>query len=242
MVHRIFGTALCGAALALCLLASTSFSAQELDDPLFMLVDLDQLEYRFHDGDDFFAWDGQARVGGDFNKVAVKSEGEYVFAVDEFEDAEVQLLYLRLVSDFFDAELGVRYDFKPDPSRAYAVLGINGLAPHWFEVGASAFLSDEGDLSMRFEAEYDLLITQRLIIEPSAEVNVAFSDDEAIGIAAGFNDVELGLRLRYEIVREFASYVGVHWERKLGNTADLARDDREDTDIFSFVMGVKIFF
>jgi copper resistance protein B len=222
--------------------AFTGLSAAELDDQLFTLVDIDRLEYRAQDGNDSFAWEGQARVGGDFNKIAVKSEGEYIFETDAFEEAEVQFLYQRLISDFFDAQLGIRYDFKPDPSRAYAVLGINGLAPQWFEVDGSAFLSDEGDLSMRFEAEYDLLITQRLIVGPSVELNVAFSDDQAVGIAAGVNDVELGLRLRYEFAREFAPYLGVNWERLIGNTADLARDEGEDVDTLSFVAGVRIFF
>ena len=241
MTYRLPAAAL-GAAFSACLVAFTGLSAAELDDQLFTLVDIDQLEYRAQDGNDSFAWEGQARVGGDFNKIAVKSEGEYVFETGAVEEAEVQFLYQRLISDFFDAQLGIRYDFKPDPSRAYAVLGINGLAPQWFEVDGSAFLSDEGDLSMRFEAEYDLLITQRLIVGPSVELNVAFSDDQAVGIAAGVNDVELGLRLRYEFAREFAPYLGVNWERLIGDTADLARDEGEDVDTLSFVAGVRIFF
>lgn len=236
-------------ALALCVpLASVAAAfpapafGEKLDDQLFTLVQIDEFEYRAQDGDDLVTWQGLGRIGTDNHKLALKTEGEYVLDADKAERAEIQLLYQRPVAKFFDAQIGVRHDFKPDPSRSYAVVGIFGLAPQWFEVDASLFASHKGDVSARFEAEYDLLLTQRLVLRPTAEINVAFSDDKAVGVGAGFSDIDLGLRLRYEIVREVAPYVGVNWERKLGKTADLARDQGEDDNVLSVVAGIRVFF
>ncbi len=236
-------------ALALCFpLASVAavFPApavgEKLDEQVFTLVQIDELEYRAQDGDDLVTWQALGRIGTDRHKLALKTEGEFVLDSDKLERAEAQLLYQRPISNFFDAQIGVRHDFKPDPSRSYAVVGMFGLAPQWFEFDASLFASHKGDVSARFEAEYDLLLTQRLVLRPTAEVNAAFSDDKPIGVGAGFNDIELGLRLRYEFVREVAPYVGVNWERKLGKTADLARDAGEDDNVFSVVAGVRVFF
>ena len=216
--------------------------AEFLDNQLFTLVKIDQLEFRSQDGDDIAVWDGQARIGTDLHKLALKSEGEYVLDPNSTENAEVQFLYLRMISDFFDVQAGIRHDFQPNPSRSFAVLGVNGLAPQWFEVDASLFLSDEGDVSARFEVEYDILFTQRLVLQPDLEVNVAFSDDEPTGVGSGISNIELGLRLRYEFVREFAPYIGINWERKLGNTSDFARAEGEDDNVFSIVAGVSVFF
>lgn len=217
-------------------------SAEKLDDALFTLVKIDQLEHRFQDGNDLVTWEGQARIGDDENKLTLKSEGEFVHNIDRFENAEFQLLYQRLISDFFDAQIGVRHDVEPRPSRTFGVIGINGLAPQWFEIDASLFFSDHADASLRLEAEYDVLITQRLVMEPSVEMNFALSNDEPTGVGRGLSDVELGLRLRYEFVREVAPYIGVNWERKVGTTADFASEEGEDINVFSVVAGLRIFF
>ncbi|HZH29137.1 MAG TPA: copper resistance protein B [Azospirillaceae bacterium] len=212
-----------------------------MDDHWYHQVLVDQLEYRARDGNDAVAWDAQAWIGGDYNRLLLRTEGEWV-RHEGVESAEVQALYSRLVGYFWDAHAGIRYDIRPDPSRAYAVIGVQGLAPYYFEVGAQAFVSNEGDVSARFEAEYDLLITQNLILQPAAELNVALQRVTDIGVGRGINDLELGLRLRYEFTREFAPYVGVLWERKFGETADLARDEGEDTDSLSFVAGIRFWF
>jgi copper resistance protein B len=136
----------------------------------------------------------------------------------------------------------VRHDFKPDPSRTYGVLGIQGLAPYWFEVDAAGFVSNEGDVSARLEAEYDFLFTQKLILQPRTELNFAVQDVKELGIGSGLSTAELGLRLRYEIVREFAPYVGVSWTRLVGKTEDFARDEGEDVSSVSFVAGVPLWF
>jgi copper resistance protein B len=230
--------------LVLLSLISLPAQAEKMDDDLFTLVKIDQLEYRFQDGNDLIVWEGQARIGDDENKLTLKTEGEYERNADEehFENAEVQFLYQRLISDFFDAQIGIRHDIKPDPSRTFGVIGINGLAPQWFETDASLFVSNKGDASLRLEAEYDILFTQRLVLEPSVEMNIAFSDDKETGVGSGLSDVELGLRLRYEIIREVAPYIGINWERKVGKTSDFASEEGEDSNVFSVVAGLRIFF
>lgn len=208
---------------------------------LYGQVLVDELEYRFGDGKPVAGWDAQAWYGGDYHKAWLKTQGEYRGS-ESFESAEVQLLYSRLLGYYWDAQAGLRYDFEPDPSRAYGVIGLQGLAPGNFEVDLQGFVSEEGVASARLELEYDMLITQRLVLQPKFETNVAFGNDRAIGSASGFNDIELGLRLRYEIIREVAPYVGVSWERQLGNTADLARDEGEDVDNLTFLAGVRLSF
>ena len=241
----MFRSKSCAFAIALILAAVnyvTPAKAEKLDDEFFTLVKISQLEYRFQDDNDILSWEGQGRIGDDKNKLTFKTEGEYVPKEDVFEGAEVQLLYQRLISDFFDAQIGVRHDIKPNPSRTFGVIGVNGLAPQWFETDASFFVSNKGDASVRLEAEYEMLLTQRLVLEPSAELNVAFSDDEAVGVGAGLSNAELGLRLRYEVTRKFAPYIGINWERKIGKTADFARDEGEDPDVLSVVAGIRAFF
>jgi copper resistance protein B len=202
----------------------------------------DQLEYRIDDGPATFTWDAQGWVGGDYNRAWLKSEGDYLTDDGIVENAEIQLLYSRSIAAFWDLQIGGRYDPKPDPSRGFAVIGIQGLAPYFFEVDVAGFVSDDGDVSARLEAEYELLFTQRLIAQPRVEMNFAVQEVEELGIGSGLSDVELGLRLRYEIVREFAPYIGVAWERKVGKTADFAREEGEDVDNLWFVVGVRFWF
>lgn len=202
---------------------------------------LDRLEYRAGKGADGYAWEGEGWIGGDINRFAVKSEGEGAFG-GSLERAEVQALYSRAIDPWFNLQAGVRQDFGEGPDRSYAVIGIDGLAPYWFEVGAEAFLSTRGDAHLRLEASYDQRITQRLILQPAAEFNLAAQDVPELGIGAGPSDIELGLRLRYEIAREFAPYVGVNWERKLGDTADHARAAGEKPSATSLVIGLRAWF
>lgn len=207
----------------------------------FSFVQADKLEYRLSDGENAWAWEAQGWVGGDYHKLWLKTEGEKATGGD-FEKSEVQLLYSRLLSDFFDLQMGLRHDFEPEPERSHLVLGLEGLAPQYFEVNASAFVSDEGELSARFEGEYELLFTSQLILQPSLELDWSAVDVREREIQSGFTDVELGLRLRYEIVREFAPYLGVHWERKLGDTADFLREEGEGIDNLYLVAGLRLWF
>jgi copper resistance protein B len=222
-------------------LAPFAIASADEEEPLFYFFQVEEFEYRANDNQDTFNWDAQGWIGGDFNKLWLKTEGEQPIE-GRLEEAEIQALYSRKISDFFDAQVGIRYDFAPDPERTFAVVGIEGLAPYFFEIDAAAFVSNKGEISGRFKAEYDILLTQKLVLQPKFEMNVAVQEVEERGIGSGVNDVELGLRLRYEIVREFAPYVGVDWTRDLGQTADFSRAEGEDVNTLSFVAGVRFWF
>lgn len=201
----------------------------------------EQFEYRSGKSGGTVKWDAQGWIGTDDDKFWFKTEGERPVK-GPFEQAELQLLYSWRISDFFDAQAGVRYDYKPSPQRSFGVLGIQGLAPYFFEIDGAVFLSHRGELSARFKGSYDLLITQRLILQPAAELNLALQDVKTRGVGRGLSDIELGLRLRYEIAREFAPYIGVNWDRKFGNTASFARSDGDSTSSFSLVAGIRFWF
>ena len=208
--------------------------------PAWMIM-IDQLEYRAQKGANGYAWEGEGWYGGDLDRFAFKTEGEGAIG-GPLESAEFQGLYSRALDPWFNLQLGVRHDVRPQPQRTYAVIGIEGLAPYWFEVGGALFLSEKGDLLARVEASYDQRITQRLILQPNAELNFAAQDVPELGIGSGLSDIELGLRLRYEFAPEFAPYVGVNWERKTGDSARYARGDGEAVSATSFVAGVRFWF
>lgn len=199
-------------------------------------------EYQVRKGRDGFRLDGSAWYGGDINRVVLKTEMEGSFRGEGVESAEVQALYSRAIGPYTDIQLGARYDFKPNPSRVYATVGFETLAPGFFDVEGALFLSDKGDLLARFEGYYDQRITQRLILQPEGEVNFALQDVRENGIGSGLSDIELGLRLRYEIKREFAPYVGVSYERKIGDTARFARAEGEGAGSTSLVLGIRTWF
>jgi len=232
--------------------ADTVFRANEMDAARSVFLNehgairghrvlIDQLEARIQNGRDGYAWDAQGWYGGAIDRLWLKSEGEGTFG-ESPEQAEVQALWSRALDPWFNLQAGVRYDFRPDPERGYLVLGIEGLAPHWFEVDGALFLSDKGDLSARFEGEYDLRITQRLILQPRAELNLALQDVPELAIGSGLSTAEAGLRLRYEIVPEFAPYVGVEYGRAFGDTARFRRAANEDVGGWSFLVGVRTWF
>jgi copper resistance protein B len=197
------------------------------------------LEYRTGGDEDGYRWDGEAWVGGDIHRLVVKSEGE---GAAELESAELQILYSRPISPYFDAQAGLRYDFEPSPSRTYATVAVEGVAPYWFDVDAALFLSDRGELLGRLEGSYDVRLTQRLILQPRVELNLAAEDIPDTGVGSGLSETELGLRLRFEIRREFAPYIGVTFDQTHGDTADFARAAGEDVSESRFVAGVRAWF
>jgi copper resistance protein B len=198
-------------------------------------------EYQGRKGPDGYHWDGEAFVGGDINRLWLKSEGEGAFR-EGIESAEVQALYSHAIGPYFNLQAGVRQDFGPGPNRTYATVGFEGLAPYMFEVEGALFLSNKGDLLGRLECYYDQRITQRLILQPRIELNLAAQDVPENRLGAGLTDAELGLRLRYEITRQFAPYIGVSYEAKTGRTADFARAAREDPTTTSVVAGLRLWF
>jgi copper resistance protein B len=200
----------------------------------------DRAEYQVREDRNGYLWDVQGYYGGDINKFWFKSEGEGSFG-EKVESAEVQALYSRAISPWFYLQTGLRQDFAPR-DRTYGVVGIQGLVPYRFEIDAAAFLSDRGDLTARLEGEIDQRITQRLILQPRAEVNLAAQDIPELGIGAGLDTLEIGLRLRYEFAREFAPYVGIEQEWKIGNSADFARAAGEDPSVTNYVVGIRFWF
>jgi len=204
----------------------------------------DRLEYAPGKNEDTLNYEFTGWYGGDYNRIWLKGEGEHV--VDPSNGGghleQLDLLYGHLIAPFWDLQAGMSYELAygpgPNRDRASAVLGLQGLAPYWFEVDANLRLSEDGDPSADLEAEYDWLFTQRLILQPRFETRYAFTEVKEFGVGRGLTNVKLGLRLRYEIEREFAPYIGVSWDRKLGDTADLA----EDASRLTGLVGVRMWF
>lgn len=198
-------------------------------------------EIQIRNGRDGYRWDGEGWFGGDINRLVVKSEGEGTFR-EGVDSAEVQALYSRAIGPYFNLQAGIRHDFQPSPTRTYATVGVEGLAPYMFDTEAALFLSNKGDLLGRLEGWYDERITQRLVLQPRVEFNLSAQDVPEDRLGAGLTDAELGLRLRYEISRQFAPYVGISYETKAGRTADFARADGQDVHATSLVLGIRTWF
>lgn len=210
------------------------------DDPLIAKVMIDQLEVREADANNPTVWAMDAWVGKDMNKLWLKTEGEYVDG--ETAEAELQLLYSRAISPFWDFQAGWRRDIKPEPARDWLAIGMKGLAPYLFEVDATLFIGEFDQVAARLQAEYEYMFTQKWVLSPELEVNLHARDDAATGTGAGLSDMELGLRLRYEVRREFAPYIGVNWWSKYGNSADFAKANGDETDDMQFVAGIRAWF
>ncbi|WP_376770961.1 copper resistance protein B [Marinobacter arenosus] len=214
-------------------------------DPLTVWgVQFEELEYRYSDDDEELGvWNGDAFYGTDALKFRWLGKGEYAIEEQAYEQLENQLLVQTPISDFFDAKAGVRFDTPEGPDRTYAVIGIAGLAPYWFEVDASLYVSDEGDTSAEFDAEYELLLTNHLILSAGVDATVAFSEDREIGLGKGLSSTETGLRLSYDLIdRSFSPYIGVVHERKYGDTADFARAEGGSTEDWFAVIGTRLAF
>lgn len=209
------------------------------DFPLFWFQ-ADRAEVQLRDGANGYLWDIQSYYGTPTRRIWFKSEGEGSFGED-IEDAEIQALYSRAITPFFDVQAGVRQDVA-GADTTYGVLGIQGMAPYMFEVDAALFLSHRGDITARVEAEVDQRITQALILQPRAEVSFAAQDIQQSGIGAGIDKIELGVRLRYEIIKEFAPYIGIEHSWRVGDSARFARIAGEDSRVTSFVAGIRFWF
>lgn len=209
------------------------------DTEPYSLMMFDHLEWRDTDEGSALAWDGRAFYGNDYDKALLKTEGE---RIDGEYEGNAELLWDHVFSRWWSVQAGVAHDFGEGPSRTWAAFGVQGLAPYWFEVEALMYVGEQGRTAASFSAEYEMFLTQRLILQPQFELDLYGKDDVANGIGSGLSDAELGLRLRYEIRREFAPYVGVLWSRKLGKTADLVRDHGGDAEEIQFVAGVRAWF
>ena len=225
------------------LLLSASLSASaggRGDDPLLTKVMIGQLETRSTDGPDPFVLEAQAWVGKDLQKLWIKADVERVGG--KTEESELQFLYNRAISPNWDFQIGWRTDIRPKPDRDWLAFGFMGVAPYFIEMDTTAFIGENGQAALRLEAEYEMMFTQRLILTPEIEVNFHGKDDEATGVGSGLSDMEFGLRLRYELRREFAPYIGLNWSRQYGDTADFARAEGEDTSDTQLVVGFRAWF
>lgn len=226
------------------LLASSwqAFASGMEDDPLLTMVKIDKLEVQDADSGEHrpLVLDASAWVGKDLNKLYLKTEVDRVAGKNE--EAELQVLYDRALYPFWDVQLGWRRDFDPQPERDWFVVGLQGLAPYMFEVDAVLFVGESGRTAARLDAEYEYLFTQRWVLTPEIEINAYGKDDLQRGLGSGIADMSAGLRLRYEIRREFAPYIGVNWNRKFGKTADLASAEGEDDSDAQLVVGLRAWF
>ncbi|WP_417276775.1 copper resistance protein B [Castellaniella sp.] len=211
------------------------------DEHNFASVYIDRLEYVRARGQEWGSYDGEAWVGGTYNRAALKAEGEV--ASGKLRDSRTQLLWRHGVSTFWDTELGLRFDHGAGmPNRQWLALGLKGLAPYWFDVDATAFVGPNGRTALWLKTEYDVLLTQRLYLQPSVEVNLYGKDDERRGIGSGLSNGTAGLRLKYEITRQVTPYIGVEWASNFGKTADYARAAGEPKQETRFVAGVSLRF
>ncbi|MFD2231808.1 copper resistance protein B [Alkalimarinus sediminis] len=222
------------------LLCSLPTMAEVSDDPTLTKVMLNQLEIRDIGDDNTTAWDAQAWIGKDLQKIWIKSEGEY--ANSKTEESEVQLLYSHAIAPYWDAQIGWRGDIRPSPDRHWLALGFQGVAPYFFEIDSAIFIANHGRVGARIEAEYEFLFTQQLILTPELEMNFYSKDDIDTHTGAGLSDIETGLRLRYEIRREIAPYVGINWSKKVGKSADFSREANESTEKVEALLGIRVWF
>jgi copper resistance protein B len=209
------------------------------DAATFVKAVADELEWQREDDADVLAWDAHAWIGGDYNKLWLKTEGEDAFGETE---ARNELLWDRIVGRWWSAQVGVRQDMLETKDRTWFAVGIQGLAPQWFEIDATLYLGGQGRTALRTSVEYELLLTQRLILQPQLEVNLYGADDPDNGIGSGLSDAEVGVRLRYEIRRKLAPYVGIEWSKAFGKTADFAREANRAADDVRIVAGLRMWF
>jgi copper resistance protein B len=213
------------------------------DDPFVWMVLVDRLEWQQGPDEHAFAWDAKAWFGHDDNRLWLRSEGKGEPPEHgRVEHADIEALWGKPVSPWWDVLFGVRHDFDPGPSQTWAAIGVQGMAPYKFEVQATAYLGEGGQSALQAEVEYDLLLTNRLILQPRIEATAYGRDDDARGIGSGLSEVDVGLRLRYEVRREFAPYIGIEWGRSFGGTSDFARLEGEDVEDTRVVAGVRFWF
>ena len=227
--------------LALVIAAVTpGAQAAAQDDPLLYLFKADQLEWRDGDEGNIAAFEGYFWAGKDLNKLWIKSEIEGT--ENETEKSEWQLLYSRAIDSNWDLQVGWRHDFEPEPERDWLALGFYGVSPYWFEIDSAIFIEEDGQVNLRLEAEYEFMLTQKWVLSPEIEINWFSKDDDDLDIGSGLAEVEAGLRLRYEITRQIAPYIGINHERLLGNTRDIADAGGEETSDTQAVAGIRFWF
>lgn len=218
-------------------------AGQFMDKQITVFTRADQLEYSTTGSGRPIQWDAAGWVGTGYSRLWIKTEGDWE-TVGGTRQFDLRAEYSRLISPFWELQGGIRLEQRRwstrTDTRASLDVGLLGLAPYWFEVEPELFIAQDGQVSTRLTVEYDLLLTQRLILQPRFETYAAFSENPTFGIGAGLNYVESGARLRYEIRREVAPYAGLAWIRRLGGTARLARNDGGPVSDLALVFGVRV--
>jgi copper resistance protein B len=200
----------------------------------------DQLEWRNAAEGNAAVWDAEGWYGGDYNKVWLRSEGERVGGTTQ--NARADLLWDHTFARWWSVQAGGRQDFGGGPGRTWAAVGVQGRAPYWFDTEATFYVGEQGRTAVRLKTEYELLFTQRLILQPEGEANLYGKADPARQLGSGLSDLEIGLRLRYELRREFAPYIGFIWSRQFGGTADRVRESGGNPSDVQFVAGLRAWF
>ena len=219
---------------------SVSMSRDMPEDPVHWMLLFDEFEWQNQRDDNVLAWDAHAWIGTDKNRALLRAEGER--ADGSTTENRLELLWLRPVSAYWDLVAGVRMDTEPESTRNYVGIGLQGLAPQWIEVEATVWAGESGQTAATLKLEYELLLSNRLILTPTVETDIYGEDDEENEIGDGVSAVKAGLRLRYEIRREFAPYVGVEWTGKFGDTADIARANDDAVRDAHLVAGLRCWF
>ncbi len=226
--------------------AQRNFGLQSVhDNQNFATFNAHRLEYLWSTdaGDEALVWDVAAWFGNDYNKIYLKSEGKALTdPKHDVEEFNLELLYSRNISRFWDMQIGVRHDFEPASERSFVAFGFQGVAPQWIDTDLTAYVSEDGDASIALEMEYELLITQRMVLVPRAEAGFSFHDVPEYEQWRGITDVEIGMRLMYHLRRKFAPYVGASWHQLVGKTANRVESAGGDTDDFALLTGVRFWF
>lgn len=254
-VHVVFAASLWRMAVALVISAgsiqllsaqmsmpSAGMKDSMMENPVLTHARLDQFEGRTSGSESEFRWDGEGWIGTDMNKLWVKSEG--FSGNTAVSDTDHEALYDHPIPHvrYFDAQVGVRANLDSGPRRAWAALGIEGLAPGYFEITPTLYIRDGGNVAGRVVASYDLLLTQRWIVQPEAEFNLYSKDDPRRQIGSGLSDLDAGLRLRYEVSRKFAPYIGFADTGKYGNTASYSRQAGQSASGAQFLFGIRLWY
>lgn len=210
------------------------------DEHNFGGVLIDRLERGYTGEGNSTSYEAQAWFGRTYNRLVIKAEGDV--SKGKLQEGRTEVLWGHAIASFWDTQLGVRFDNGVGPDRGWLAFGVQGLAPYWFELDATAYVGDQGRTAFRLSAEYELLLTQKLILQPHVELNVYGKSDTERGIGSGLAETQAGVRLRYEFSRQFAPYIGVERSSKFGQTADLARAEGEKSGDTRWVAGVRFWF
>ncbi len=211
-----------------------------MDQRVYVHALLDQFEARYSGEGGQFRYDGQAWVGSDYNKLWLKSEGT-VGTNGRFGDGDHEILYDRAISRYFDVQSGVRLDIDHGPTRAWGAIGLQGLALYFFDVETTFYFSDRG-VAGRLNGSYDIFITNRLILQPQAELNFYSNSDSARGVGRGLSDVDTGLRLRYEWHRKIAPYIGITYSNMLAENRNFPGNIGKNSSSINFTFGIRSWF